>query len=263
MSSSISSFTNPSSQLGGEIAKKAGMEGKGAMVYLNPIMIPYTRRHVSLEHRGPFVMKSEDLTFKAFDLAGHRVYAVFYNPMQTFGIIESWGQPGLGISIRGAEQLLKGVSTMVEVPLSLDTIPKPTFTPENWAHAGLRARVHELVHRAAIDPADITCEVKDVFLYPTGMAAIYKTTNLLLKYRPGTAVVLGIVFHNTFHHLFEESPSGFKHVGKVDEEAIDGFESWLEEERKAERPVSFALVEFPGNPTLETVDLPRIKTLVS
>ena len=147
-------ITNNNSQLGQEIAKKLGMEGKGCMLYLNPIMIQYTLRHVSLEHRKEHVMKPEDLTWKVVDVAGHRLFAVFYNPMQTHGIILSWGQPGLGISIRGAEGLLKGAATMEEVPMDdLANPPKPTFTPESWAHEGLRARIIELLHRATIDPA--------------------------------------------------------------------------------------------------------------
>ncbi|RDW59967.1 hypothetical protein BP6252_13054 [Coleophoma cylindrospora] len=247
-------------QLGQEIAQKVGMEGMGVFVYLNPIMIPYTRRHVTLEHRKEHVMKPEDLTFKVFDIAGHRLYAVLYNRAQTFGIMESWGQPGLGISIRGAEELLKGVSTMKEV-LFDDNPPKPTFTPESWAHVGLRERINDLIHRAPIDPSKVTCEPKDVLLYPSGMAAVYCTTNLLLEYRPGTAVILGVPFHNTYHHLYEESPNGFKHIGKVDNDAIDGMESWLEEEKEAGRPVCFAIVEFPGNPTLDTPDLYRLKNI--
>ncbi|KAH8807223.1 pyridoxal phosphate-dependent transferase [Xylogone sp. PMI_703] len=253
--------THFAAQLGQEIAKKTGEEGKGVMVYFNPIMIQYTRRHVSLKYRREHVMKPEDLTIKVVDVAGHRVYAVMYNPAQTFGIMESWGQPGLGLSIRAAEELLKGVATMTEVPFELDNVPAPTFTPESWAHEGLRARIHKLIHRGAIDPSKVTCQPKDVFLYPTGMAAVYHTTNLLLQQRPGTAVVLGVVFHNTHHHLHEESPNGFKHFGKVDKEDIDGMESWLEEEKSAGRPVSFAIVEFPGNPTLDSVDLHRLKKL--
>jgi cystathionine gamma-synthase len=95
------------------------------------------------------------------------------------------------------------------------------------------------------------------------MGAVYSTTNLLLEYRPGTAVVLGVVYHNTHHHLFEEAPNGFKHFGTVDEKSINSLGTWLEEEREAGRSVSFAMVEFPGNPTLDAVDLPRLKKLVS
>jgi cystathionine gamma-synthase len=234
------------------------------MYYLNPIMIPYTTRHVSLEQRKEHVMKPEDLSFKVVDVAGHRLYVVLYNPIHTLGIMYTWGQPGLGISIRGAEMLLEGIATMKEVPLEDPAnLPKPTFTPESWAHTGLRERINELLHRAAINPTKITCQPKDVFLNPSGMGAVYSATNVILEHRPGTALVLGTVFHNTYHHLVEESPQGFKHVGLVNEESIDSMEAWLEEETEAGRPVSFAITEFPGNPTLEAVDLPRLKKLVS
>lgn len=231
---------------------------------MNPVMIPYSNRHITLEHRKEHVMKEEDVTWKVVDIAGHRLYVMFFNPMQTLGVMLTWGQPGLGISVRGAEQLLKAVDTMEEVPMKdLSNPPKPTFTPETWAHQGLRERINDLLHRAAIDPTKVTCGPKDVFLYPTGMGGVYTTINHLLEYRPGTAVVLGVVFHNTHHHLWEESPHGYKHVGNVDKESFDGMEVWLEEEKEAGRPVSFAIVEVPGNPTLDTVDLPRLKKLVS
>jgi cystathionine gamma-synthase len=152
---------------------------------------------------------------------------------------------------------------MIEVSFDLDNPPTPTFTPESVAHQELREQINELVHHGAIDPSNITCQPKDVFLYPTGMGAIFHVTNLLLDHNPGTAVLVGVVFHNTFHHFVEESPHGFKHIGKVDNEAIDGMEIWLETEKSAGRAVSFVLVEFPGNPTLDSVNLPRLKKLVS
>jgi cystathionine gamma-synthase len=95
------------------------------------------------------------------------------------------------------------------------------------------------------------------------MAAIFHSTNLLVKYRPGVAVVLGIIFHNTYHHLIEECPQGMKHFGKVDEDGLTLFENWLKEERQEGRPVSYVFVEVPGNPTLETPDTYRLKKLVS
>lgn len=240
------------------------MEGKGCFFYLDPIMIPYTNRHITLEHRKEHVMKQEDVTWKVIDVDEHRLYVALFNPMQTPGMMLTWGQPGLGISIRGAQQLLKGIDGLKEVPLEdLANPPKPTFTPESWAHQGLRERINDLLHRAAIDPVKVTCGPKDIFLYPTGMGGVYTTINNLLEYRPGTAVILGIVFHNTHHHMTEESPQGFKHVGKVDKKSIDGMEIWLEGEKEAGRPVSYAIVEFPGNPTLDTVDLLRLKKLVS
>ena len=208
-------------------------------------------------------MKPEDIELRCVDVAGHRLYLILYNRMQTPGIMLTWGNAGLGLSIRGAEQLLKDVDGVKEVPYDgQQPPPTPTWTPEGPAHQGLRERISSILHRAAIDPSKVTCKPEDVYLYPTGMGSVYQTSNLLLKYRPGTIVVIGIVFHNTHHHLVEECPNGIKHFGAVDESGLDKLEAWLAEEAQAGRPVSYGFVEIPGNPCLDTPDLPRLKKLV-
>ncbi|KAK5992437.1 Cystathionine gamma-synthase [Cladobotryum mycophilum] len=241
---------------------KLGIEGKRIMIYLNPITWEYTRRFVAAKARGPKAISPDDLILKCVDVAGHRIYCILFDPAHTPAIMASWGNPGIGISIRGAEELLKNIDTFVEVPFDdLKNPPKPTWTPESPVHQALRERVHELVHHATIDPAKVTSQPKDVYVYPTGMAAVFHTTNNLLEYRPGHPVILGVVFHSTHHHLEEENHDTWKHFGKVDDQSLDEMETWLEEEIKAEKPVNFVIVETPGNPTLDTPDLPRLKKL--
>jgi cystathionine gamma-synthase len=241
-----------------------GYEGKGVFAYLNPAMIPYTLQFVtSAKDRKQHLMKPEDLIIKAFDIARHRIYVIFFNRTQAPGIAESWGLTGLGVSTRGAEIFLKSINSMVEVPLALEKLPAPTFTPESWAHTGLRERINGLLHRAAIEPDKVQCEPKDVFLFPTGMAAVYHSTTAALAHRPGAGVVVGLVFASTYSHIARYTGSEFKHVKTAAKESIDELEIWLEEETKAGRTVSFLLVEFPGNPILDTPDLPRLKKLVS
>ncbi|RFU73624.1 cystathionine gamma-synthase [Trichoderma arundinaceum] len=254
--------TQFAAQLGAEVAKRVGHEGKACMLYLNPVMWSFTARHIQNAHREESVLDPEKLTFKCVDIAGHRVYAVLYEPMHTKSLLLSWGAPGIGLSIRSAENLLKNIDTLVEVPFDdYKNPPAPTFTPEGPAHQLLRENINQLVHRAAINPELVKSQPSDVRLFPTGMAGIFHTTNLIQEYRPGTNVVLGVVFHNTHHHLVEESPNGFKFVGKVDKEGLDELETWLDGETKEDRKVSFIIVEFPGNPTLESTDLPRLKKL--
>jgi cystathionine gamma-synthase len=225
-------------------------------------MWPFTAGHVKNEHREAAAIDPAKLIFKSVDVAGHRLYAVLFEPMDTKALLLSWGAPGLGLSIRMAETLLKKIDTLVEVPFDdYKSPPKPTFTPEGPAHELLRGRIHQLVHRAPINPELVKSQPTDIRLFPSGMAAIFHTTNLIQEYRPGTNVVLGVVFHNTHHHLLEESPNGFKLVGKVDKQGLDEMETWLEAETKEGKKVSFIIVEFPGNPTLESTDLPRLKKL--
>ncbi|KAH7329015.1 pyridoxal phosphate-dependent transferase [Stachybotrys elegans] len=246
--------------LGQAIAAAAGREGYGAMLYLSPDMWAYTLRHITNKGRGEHVMRPEDVDLRCFDIAGHRVYAVLYQRQHTPGIMMSWGNPGLGLSIRGAEALLGEVQTLVEAPAG-PAPPPPTWTHESSAHAQLRERICELLHRAAPRPELVKCAPRDVFLYPSGMGAIWYTTRALMVYRPGTIVVLGIVFHNTYHHLQEEYAREWKHFGDVRKEGVDELEAWLQSEKEAGRPVSFVLVEVPGNPNLETPDLARVKRL--
>jgi cystathionine gamma-synthase len=170
--------------------------------------------------------------------------------------------PGLGLSIRGAEQLLEGVGEMREVAVVDGQVPEPTWTPETEAHQGVKSRIIELLHHAAIEPSKIQATPKDVFLYPTGMGAIFHGNRSMLKYRPGTIVVSGVIFHNSYHHLIEECPHGFKHFGRFDDQGISDLEAWLESEKQEGRAVSYLIVEFPANPTLETPDIARIKRLV-
>ncbi|KAH6609465.1 Cystathionine beta-lyases/cystathionine gamma-synthase [Trichoderma cornu-damae] len=254
--------TQFAAQLGQEVAKRLGHEGKSCMLYLNPIMWSFTTGHVQNEHREEAAIGPEKLTFKCVDVAGHRLYAVLFEPMHTKALLLSWGAPGLGLSIRSAEYLLGNVDSLVQVPVDdHENPPEPTFTPDGPAHQLLRERINQLVHRAAVDPEAVKSRPGDVFLFPTGMAAVFHTTNLIQDYRPGTNVVIGVIFHNTHHHLLEESPNGFKIFGKVDEKGLDELESWLEEEARQGNKVSFVIVEFPGNPTLESTDLPRLKHL--
>ncbi|UPK99561.1 hypothetical protein LCI18_010496 [Fusarium solani-melongenae] len=253
--------THFSALLGQEIAKCVGQEGKAALVYLNPAVWPYTVRHITLDSRGKHRMKAEDVSLRCVEIAGHRVYTIFVEPQYMPTMMLTWQNPGLGISIRGAEHLLKGVASIKEVSIESDVLPVPTWTPEGPAHQGIRERIVELLQRAPLDTDKIKCTPEDVFLYPTGMAAIFHSSNLLMEHRPGTIVVLGIIFHNTYHHLIEECPHGWKHFGKVDNEGLSVMEEWLEEEKKAGRPVSYVFVEIPGNPTLDTPDMYRLKKL--
>lgn len=225
-------------------------------------------RHIASSKRPPgAVLNAEEVDFRCVDIAGHRLFITLFDPAKAAGIFLTWKSSGLGLSIRGAELLLSGVDEVKEVPygpLEDKLAPKPTWTPERAAHRGLRGRIVQLLQHAAIDPAKVAdVGPQHVYLYPTGMAAIFHTTNLLVEYRKGTSVVAGIAFQDTYRHLIEESPYGWKHNGLIDEQGLNELEAWLQVERTEGRLVSYVFVEFSGNPTPDTVNLPRLKKLVS
>ncbi|CCC05181.1 unnamed protein product [Sordaria macrospora k-hell] len=163
-----------------------------------------------------------------------RLYLVIYPLDKAKGIKGIWTDPGVGISTRLAEVLLPLVgnsedpeqgsqeqfkvlewsatasdflpgSTTTTGPLTEKDVPPPTHLPESSAHEKLRERIVTLCQRLPRDP-EIANRLtpNDVFLYTTGMAAVFRLQEALFKMgRKGPVVALGAVFHSTFH-LFEE-----------------------------------------------------------
>lgn len=218
------------------------------------------------EHRKQDKVAAGDLSFKVVDIRGVRLYCVVFPVLKTRGIIGGlWQNAGLGISTRTAEELLRYVDDLKVVEWSGDVnnVPAATYLPECEAHGKLRERITDLLHRAPLDPEKVKVAPDDVYLYQTGMAAIYRLNAALIERNPGTIVVLGAVFHNTWH-LFDEAPGGMKHFGPcgADSGVMDKLEEYLEAEEKEGRTISYVFVEFPSNPILVSVDLKRLRLLV-
>lgn len=122
-----------------------------------------------------------------------------------------------------------------------------------------RATIRE--YPSAVQPGDVT-------LYQTGMAAIVRAHQAIVRVRPGTVVVFGSIFHSTWHFL-EENQHGFKHWGKADEADLDAFEAFLvegetageDEGKEKASKCSYVFVEFPSNPIMVGVDLARLRRL--
>lgn len=245
-------------------AKIKTPDGHGALYFTSPASFAAVRAHAVSPYRKEHIMEEENLGYRCVDIGGVRLYLVTYPKPKTPGIIGAWQNPGIGVSNRLAEHLLKNIDSLTEVKFEPGSAPPPTeYLPEGKAHGKLRERIAGLLHRAAINPEKVKAETKDIFLYSTGMAAIFAAHNTLLEHRPGSVVILGIAFHSTVHYLHESSPHGYKHFGPVDAKGLDIFEAWLEEEATAGRDVSYVLTEFPNNPLLASVDLRRLKKLVS
>jgi cystathionine gamma-synthase len=209
-----------------------------------------------------------DLTFKVADINKVRIYVVVYPMQKTPGILGLWQLYGTGISTRLAEDLLKHLDTLVEVPfdggVNLETVPPPTWLPEVPAHAQLRERINWLLHRAPVAPDRAKTTGDDVYLYQTGMASIYRLHEAIMQVRNGPAVPLGSIFHHTFH-IFTELQSGLKHFADLSaaSKAYEELEAYLEDEAKQGRKISYVFLEFPSNPILVSADLPRLRALVS
>lgn len=256
-------------QLIGAISAKLGTPPThGAFAFASPEGFALVREYGTSDHHPEqFRLAPSDLIYKVVDLAGTRLYLVYYPMAKTAGVIEAWQIPGVGISIRLGESLLPYVeNALVEVPCNADgTDPPPTaYLPEGPAHAALRRRISDLMHRAAREPEKVQCQPDDVYLFPTGMAAVHGMHKVLSAHRPGGSVVLlGIVFHNTVHYLEKYlSEDKLKHIAEAGPAGLDELERWLEKETAAGRRISYLFIEFPSNPILVSTDLKRVKAMV-
>ncbi|PNH41860.1 hypothetical protein VD0004_g5317 [Verticillium dahliae] len=238
-------------------------EGLSLLAFTDPGVFQMIAKHVTSPHRREPIVSLEELQLHVVDVADIRLYVAVFPAAKTPGVIGAWMNPGIGLSIRLSEYLLSQIDTftLVKSVSTTEAPPQGTFLPETADHAKLRERISGLLHRASVDPEKIRVTPDDVYLYPTGMAAIYTAHSQLVAHRPGTVVILGIAFPSTIQLLLETSTHGYKHFGPVDSAGLDVFESWLGEEAAQGRDVTYVLVEFPSNPLLASVDLRRIQAL--
>ncbi|KAL2270223.1 hypothetical protein VTJ83DRAFT_2407 [Remersonia thermophila] len=197
-----------------------------------------------------------------------RLYAVAYPTDRAPGALGVWQNYGVGISSRLAAALLPAArdgrarvlgwsaTAAEDAAPALEAIPQATHLPLGPAHEALRRRVAGLAggKGGAVRP-------EDVWLYPTGMGAVYRASQALHEVRGhGTVAVLGSVFHSSWA-LFGEGQGGMKHFGRCggDSRVIEELDEWLEGERQAGRKTAFIFAEFPCNPILVSVDLVRLK----
>ncbi|KAJ7147529.1 pyridoxal phosphate-dependent transferase [Mycena crocata] len=101
----------------------------------------------------------------------------------------------------------------------------------------------------------------DVFLFSTGMAAIWNAHQLSLAVRPpNKSVCLGFTYTDTLKVLEKWGP-GCHLVG---DGSIDALEAILVEESRRNPttpPITALFTEFPSNPLLRSADLPRLRSL--
>ncbi|KAJ8502034.1 hypothetical protein ONZ45_g11910 [Pleurotus djamor] len=104
----------------------------------------------------------------------------------------------------------------------------------------------------------------DVFLFPSGMAAIWSAHKLALSTRPqAKSVCFGFPYTDTLKILEKWGP-GCYHLGNGLDEDIDELENILEQESAkdpSKPPILALFTEFPSNPLLRSANLPRLRTL--
>lgn len=173
-----------------------------------------------------------------------------------------WRLTGVGIPSRMAEHILKGND---EIDISKadgsGQIEWPSSPASDAAERAVRHRIAELLERSPIGgPRAPVVAPDDVFLFPTGMAAIYHLTKSL-KGWPGTkSVVFGFPYELTLKtkQVFGKD-CAFYGLGTLSE--MELLEDYVYMMSQQDRTIQYAWCECASNPLLQTVDLDRMRRL--
>lgn len=193
-----------------------------------------------------------------------RLYAVFF-PKQMMNIAMSfWRLTGTGISSRLAESLHEHMEHQRQVPPSSDLDQESKeqgLLNDVTVSNTICKRISNLLKRASLQPAiSEKLSPSDVFLYPTGMSAIYHCNFLLKSWQSTESIVFGFPYELTLKLLQTYGVScRFYGLGTPGE--LDEMEAYLESEHGSGRKVQSVWCECASNPLLRTVDLKRIRSL--
>lgn len=204
-----------------------------------------------------------ELEVEPGEMASVSLYAVLF-PTEWLGLaMIFWRLTGTGISSRTAEDLLKTIHTMRKTDAESSTLlrwPRPVEGEE--AAKAIRERIASLLERAPIGgPRSPAVAADDVFLYPTGMAAIYGLTRALQTWPGGKTVVFGFPYELTLKMQQDFSASGCIFYGFGTPSEMDLFEDYLHMLAQQGRAIQAVWCECASNPLLRTVDLNRLRHL--
>ncbi|KAF4333862.1 plp-dependent transferase [Fusarium beomiforme] len=185
------------------------------------------------------------------------MYAVMFPLEKLLQVMPWWSDTGVAVSSRFAEHVLANVCGLREVPVDTTGLIEQDGAP----HRVLRERIAYLVERAPITVRKNKVQPSDVYLFQSGMAAIYNMHQYLQHVAGDSkrkSVMLRVCFYETRHVLNKYGPGlqFFPMGSKMDE-----IEQFLRDENARGSPVLSVWTECPSNPLLYTPDLPRLRRL--
>jgi cystathionine gamma-synthase len=206
---------------------------------------------------GKDTLLVEDISIQVFSV-GSKIAVVFFPQSRTPHVVPFWQNTGTGISSRQAEEALNHMNHIqdlsAENSVQISTEDGPTHE--------LLSRIAGLLNRARASGKPQVSQ-EDVYLFQTGMTAIFYVHSFLSKWQPNVnskVVQLGVPFHQTTN-IFSWWGPGLQFFPAVTE--LDALEDYLKVELAASRPVKTVWTEVPTNPLLTTPDLLRLRELAN
>ncbi|KAL2822760.1 pyridoxal phosphate-dependent transferase [Aspergillus cavernicola] len=169
-----------------------------------------------------------------------------------------WRLTGTGISSRLAESCLQRDFTIARISSSPLKASPPTEFP---VYSSIRERVAELLNRAPINTGRAYhAKSDDVYLYPSGMAALYHIHHALPKWRDSDVIMLGFPYELSIKMIeIMGIPHRFLSAGT--ESDVDELEKILVEKSRIGQKIQSVWCECPNNPMLRTSNLERVRKL--
>lgn len=195
------------------------------------------------------------------------IHAIFF-PIEALPLAMSfWRLTGLGLSSRRAEICCQHQSSIREV--APQTIPSSSQNGRpsrgtSRAHKMICQRIADLLERCPVGGArEIQVSSDDVYLYQSGMAAIYHLHQLLLHCKGSLSVCFGFSYELTLKMLETYGPQPLLFYGLGDDHELDRLEIFLESLAAEGKGVQAVWCECPSNPLLRVPDLLRLKKLAN
>ncbi|OAL32883.1 hypothetical protein AYO20_07674 [Fonsecaea nubica] len=235
-------------ELTAKIVDFADIEGQGCFLFPSSQAARDCKDYATSSVRGQGSVPRDSISIRVFRTYCP-VYAVVFPADFTGTVHGFWVNAGVGISSRLAQDCLEHISSLREVRDHEEgvTTTMTTAKSDGPAHKQLKERIAGLLNRAPADPHR-TAQVSpsDVYLFSTGMAAIYWVHRYLLSAYASPSVLFGFSFHSTIHVLQDFGP-GVEFFG-------------LAQSGRGNK-VQPIWTEFPSNPLLNTPDLRRLRHL--
>jgi cystathionine gamma-synthase len=181
------------------------------------------------------------------------VWAVRFSHRLSPTAKQFWQHSGEIVSSRHAEIVLKVLKEEDSTSIAATAGSQLLQVNQTATHKELHERIGSLYL------GDSTEASSNVFVYPTGMGAIFASVRLANKIRPGAkSILFGFPYVDTLKILSrsEWCANGVYFFPVCGEKEMQDVEGILKRE-----PILGVFTEFPGNPLLSTPDLSRLASL--